>query len=274
MDFDRRPLFISSYPIMDLGLTDRVALITGASRGIGKYIAAALAREGCAIGICARSEDDLQETATSIRETHDVPVYAEAVDLTDPDTPGAFVAHAADALGGVDIYVGNVGGNLRGTFMELSDEDWDAIIDLNLKSHVRASRAAIPHIQEAGGGSICYISSIYGRELGGAGLTLYNTTKSALISMGKVMAQELAPEEIRVNTVAPGSIRFPGGSWDTRVKEDPEAMQQFVEQNLPIGRFGHADEVADAVAFLVSERASLITGACINVDGGQSHSLI
>jgi 3-oxoacyl-[acyl-carrier protein] reductase len=259
---------------MDLRLTDRVALVTGASRGIGAYIAEALAREGCAVGICARSEEDLAETADRIRDANGVPVYEESCDLTEPKAPGAFVEQAAEALGGVDIYVGNVGGNQRGTFMEVSDADWDDIIDLNLKSHIRASRAAIPHMRDAGGGSICYISSIFGRELGGAGLSLYNTTKSALISMGKVMAQELTPEGIRVNTVAPGSIRFPGGSWDRRVKEDPEAMQQFVEENLPIGRFGRAEEVADAVAFLVSERASLITGACINVDGGQSHSLI
>ena len=259
---------------MDLGLTDRVALVTGASRGIGKYIAEALAREGCAVGICARSEDDLSDAATDIRNAHGVPVYAESCDLTEPQAPASFVENAAEALGGVDIYVGNVGGNRRGTFMEVSDEDWDDIIDLNLKSHIRASRAAIPHMRDAGGGSICYISSIFGRELGGAGLSLYNTTKSALISMGKVMAQELTPEGIRVNTVAPGSIRFPGGSWDTRMKEQPEKMEAFIEENLPIGRFGRAEEVADAVSFLVSERASLITGACINVDGGQSHSLI
>lgn len=259
---------------MDLQLTGRVALVTGASRGIGAYIADALAREGCAVGICARSGDDLAETATRIRDTHDVPVYTEVCDLTAADAPATFVENAAEALGGVAIYVGNVGGNRRGTFMEVSDADWDDIIDLNLKSHIRASRAAIPHMRKADRGSICYISSIFGRELGGAGLSLYNTTKSALISMGKVMAQELTPESIRVNTVAPGSIRFPGGSWDRRMKEDPEAMEQFIEEHLPIGRFGRAEEVADAVAFLVSERASLITGACINVDGGQSHSLI
>jgi 3-oxoacyl-[acyl-carrier protein] reductase len=109
--------------------------------------------------------------------------------------------------------------------------------------------------------------------LGGAGLSLYNTTKSALISLSKVMAQDLAPE-IRVNSIAPGSIRFPGGSWDQRVEENPEAMEEFVDENIAIGRFGRAEEVADAVTFLCSERASLITGACINVDGGQSHSLI
>jgi 3-oxoacyl-[acyl-carrier protein] reductase len=141
-------------------------------------------------------------------------------------------------------------------------------------SHVRVSRAAIPHMKEQESGSICYISSIFGRELGGAGLSLYNTTKSALISMGKVMAQELAGDGIRVNTVAPGSIRFEGGSWDTRVKERPDEMREFIDQNLPIGRFGRADEIGDTVAFLCSDRASLVTGACINVDGGQSHSLI
>jgi len=179
-----------------------------------------------------------------------------------------------DTFSAVHHYVGNVGGNRRGSFDELADKDWDDIIQLNLMSHVRVARAAVPHMREAGHGSITFISSIFGRELGGAGLSLYNTTKSALISLGKVMAQELTPDGIRVNTVAPGSIRFEGGSWDRRVKEQPEKMEAFIEENLPIGRFGRIEEIGDTVAFLCSERASLITGTCINVDGGQSHSLI
>jgi 3-oxoacyl-[acyl-carrier protein] reductase len=129
-------------------------------------------------------------------------------------------------------------------------------------------------MRKGGGGAIVFISSIFGREAGGPGLSIYNATKSALISVAKIMATELAGEGIRVNSVAPGSIRFPGGSWDRRVREDPEAMQEFIEANLPLGRFGTVDEIADVVTFLSSERASLLTGACINVDGGQSHSLI
>lgn len=258
---------------MDLGLKDNVAIVTGASRGIGKGIALSLAREGCHVAICARGAEDLEAAADEIRE-HDVEVLALPMDVTEPAEAKRLVKETVDQLGGVNLYVGNVGGNRRGSFAELSDEDWRHIIDLNLMSHVRVSRAAVPHMKEAGGGSIVYISSIFGRELGGAGLSLYNTTKSALISLSKVMAQELTPEGIRVNTVAPVSIRFEGGSWDRRVKERPDEMEQFIEENLPIGRFGRVEEVGDTVAFLCSERASLITGACINVDGGQSHSLI
>lgn len=258
---------------MDLGLQDSVAIVTGASRGIGKGIALKLAEEGCDVAICARSEDTLNEAADEIR-TAGTEVLAIPMDVTEEGEPERLVRETADRFGGIDIYVGNVGGNRRGAFEELSDEDWEYILDLNLKSHIRTSRAALPHMREAGGGSICYITSIFGREVGGAGLSAYNTTKSALISMSKIMAQELTPEGIRVNSVAPGSIRFPGGSWDRRVKEQPEKMKEFVEANLPIGRFGRVEEVADTVAFLVSERASLITGACLNVDGGQSHSLI
>jgi 3-oxoacyl-[acyl-carrier protein] reductase len=257
---------------MDLGLDGRTAIVTGASRGIGKYIAQALAREGCDVAICARTESDLEAAADDIG-TEGGDVLVLPMDVTEAGEPERLVEATAERFGRIDIYVGNVGGNRRGDFEELSDEDWEDLINLNFMSHVRVSRAALSHMREVDGASICYISSIFGRELGGAGLSLYNTTKSALISVSKVMAQELAPE-IRVNSVAPGSIRFPGGSWDRRVKENPEEMKQFVEENIAIERFGQAEEVADAVTFLCSERASLITGACLNVDGGQSRSLI
>jgi 3-oxoacyl-[acyl-carrier protein] reductase len=136
------------------------------------------------------------------------------------------------------------------------------------------SRAAVPPLREAGAGAILFIASIFGREAGGPGLSAYNATKSAVISLAKIMALELAVHGIRVNSVAPGSIRFPGGSWDRRCFEDPEGMAEFVRLNIPLGRFGRAEEVADVVAFLASERASWITGACVTVDGGQSRSLV
>lgn len=258
---------------MNLGLNDKVAVVTGASRGIGKGIALALAAEGCHIATCARGEEALREAAAEI-SNHGVDVFTLPLDITEPDAPQRLVDKAAKQLGRVDILVNNVGGNRRKPFVETTDEDWDAILDLNFKSHVRASRAAIPHMRDVGGGAILFISSIFGREAGGPGLSIYNTTKSALISVAKIMALELAGEGIRVNSLAPGSIRFPGGSWDRRVNADPEAMKVFVEENLPVGRFGTVEEVANVAAFLVSERASLVTGACLNVDGGQSQSLI
>ncbi|MEM8997715.1 MAG: SDR family oxidoreductase, partial [Acidobacteriota bacterium] len=174
----------------------------------------------------------------------------------------------------LDVLVGNVGGNRRGAAHEVPAEEWTALWRLNVESHLRAARVAVPHMIERGRGAIVFVASIFGREAGGPGLAAYNATKSALISLAKIMALELAPRGIRVNSIAPGSIRFPGGSWDKRCRDDPEAMRAFIEQNLPLGRFGHAHEIGDAVAFLASERASLITGTCLNVDGGQSKSLI
>lgn len=257
---------------MDLGLDGKVALVTGASRGIGKVIARRLLEEGCRVVICARGEEALNEAARELAGLGDV--LAVPIDITRPDAAETLARRAQSAFGRLDILVGSAGGNKRMPFEQTRDADWDALLEVNLKAHLRCSQAVLPYFREAGGGAIVFISSIFGREAGGAGLSLYNATKSALISAAKIMAIELAPERIRVNTVAPGSIRFPGGSWDRRVHEDPEGMARFVEQNLPIGRFGTADEVADVVAFLVSDRASLVTGACINIDGGQSRSLI
>jgi len=258
---------------MDLRLDGTVALVTGGSRGIGKRIARALAREKCAVGICARSEEELRAAAEEL-EDEGVAVSAVSADVTDPDDAERFVARCREELGPIGVLVNNVGGNRRKPFAETTDEDWRELFELNVNSAFRLSRRVIPEMREAGRGSIVFISSIFGREAGGPGLSIYNTTKTALISAAKIMALELAPHGVRVNTVAPGSIRFPGGSWDRRVKEDPEGMAEFVDAHLPLGRFGRAEEVADVVAFLCSDRAALVTGACIPVDGAQGRSLI
>ncbi|MDH3222512.1 MAG: SDR family oxidoreductase [Gemmatimonadota bacterium] len=258
---------------MDLGLTDKIAVVTGASRGIGLAIARALAAEGAKLAVCARGEEALGATADDLRASG-AEVYDKAVDLADPQGANAFMDGALDRYGRVDVLVNNVGGNRRKPFEETTDEDWLDILQLNVLSAFRMTRRAIPSMKEGGGGSIVFISSVFGREKGGPGLSIYNTTKSAMISAAGIMALELAGSGIRVNSVAPGSIRFEGGSWDKRVKADPEGMKAFVEANLPLGRFGRADEVADVVTFLASERAGLITGACIAVDGAQGRSLV
>lgn len=258
---------------MNLELEGKVALVTGGSRGLGRAIAMKLAEEGCGLAICARGEEALVQVASQVRAMGR-PVHYQALDATEAESVDGFVEQVAKELGGLDILVNNVGGNRRVVFADSKDRDWQEILDVNFHSHVRFSRAAIPLMRQRSSGVILFIASIFGREAGGPGLSIYNTTKSALISLAKVMALELAPEGIRVNSIAPGSIRFPGGSWDRRCQEDPEGMAEFIRSNLPLGRFGTAEELADVVTFLASPRASLITGSCLNADGGQSHSLI
>jgi len=258
---------------MDLELRGSVALVTGASRGIGLGIAKALAAEGCQLVLAARGEEGLAAAHQELAKSG-VEVLTHACDLTAPESPQALAKAALARFGRVDILVNNVGGNRRKPFVETTEEDWAELLNLNLLAHVRLTRALLPAMRAAGKGVVIFIASIFGREAGGRGLTLYNTTKSALISLAKILSLEEAPHGIRVLSVAPGSIRFPGGSWDRRAQEDPEGIAQFVAQNLPYGRFGTVEEVANLVVFLASPKASLLTGACIAVDGGQSRSLI
>ncbi|HLH23961.1 MAG TPA: SDR family oxidoreductase [Chloroflexota bacterium] len=256
---------------MDLGLTGKVALVTGASRGIGKAIALGLGAEGCRVALVARTREAVEAAAAEVaaRGADALPIVADVSVAADVER---MIDAAAARWGRLDVLVNNVGGRRGGAFMETTDEDWLGAFELNVLSAIRASRAAVPHLRQQGGGAIVMISSIYGREAGG--VVTYNATKSAMISLTKNLARELAGENIRVNSVAPGSISFPGGSWWRRQQEDPQAMAEFVRRDMPYGRFGRVDEVANVAVFLASERASLMTGACVPVDGAQGRSNI
>jgi len=258
---------------MNLDLQNKVAIVTGSTRGIGKGIAKMLLEEGCHVVICGRTKETLEETVNEFKGLKGELLSINA-DVTIQDDIRNLTDKTITKFGTIDVLVNNVGGNRRNKFEETLEEDWQDIIELNMMSHVRMSKTVVPIMKKQKSGSIIFISSIFGRELGGPTLSIYNSTKSAIISLAKVMASELAGEGIRVNSVAPGSIIFPGGSWDKRYKADPEKMEEFIKENLPIGRFGKVEEVANLVCFLASERASLITGTCINVDGCQSKSLI
>ena len=259
---------------MDLGLRGKAALVTGASRGIGRGIALELAREGCRVTLCARSKDALDAAAADVRALGAETVTV-AADVTTADGVQQAVAAAVAAFGAVDILVNNVGGSTGSSFLETGDADWQRAIDLNLMPAVRASRLVVPSMRTRGSGAIVNIVSIYGREWGGSYVRrpTYIAAKAAEIGMSKALAMELAPFGIRVNAVAPGSIIFPGGGWDRRTREDPDGIAQFLKADLPLGRFGRPEEVGRAVVFLASDAASLILGACLNVDGGQSRAL-
>ena len=259
---------------MDLGLSGRVAIVTGSSRGLGLASARALAQEGCRVTICARGETSLNEAAAELRSvaqrpTDVLPVVADVSTAVGVET---VIARTVDLFGGLDILVNNVGLAKGTDIVGTSDEEWQEAFDQTLFPAVRASRLAVPLMRKRGGGAIVMIASIWGRESGGR--MTYNAVKAAEISLAKAMAQQLAGDNIRVNSVAPGSIRFPGGSWDRRVEADPEGMAEFVKRELPFGRFGRPEEVGAVVSFLASPRASWISGASVPVDGCQSRSQI
>jgi 3-oxoacyl-[acyl-carrier protein] reductase len=253
---------------MDLNLTGKVAIVTGSSRGLGFACARALVEEGCLVTVCARGKDRLDAAARELGKNV-LPIVA---DVSQASGIERVVNGTVETFGGLDILVNNVGLARGSTIVDTSDAEWAEAIDQTLLPAIRASRLAVPHLRRRGGGAVVMIASIWGRESGGR--MTYNAVKAAEISLAKSMAQQLAPDNIRVNSVAPGSIQFPGGSWARRQQDDPAGIVDFIRRELPFGRFGRPEEVGAVVAFLVSPRASWISGASVPVDGCQSRSLI
>lgn len=253
---------------MDLGLTGKVALVTGSSRGIGRGIATRLAEEGAHVVMCARGGESLEAAVRAVSDPGRV--VGVVADVTGLDGATAVVDAAVRHFGGLDIVVNSVGGSGAKTVDGMDARDLQTVLGKNLFPALNVSRAALPELRERGGGVIAMIASVWGREGGGG--PSYNVAKAAEISLAKAMAVDLAKDGIRVFSVAPGSTLFPGGSWERRLREDPVGMETFIERELPWGRLGTVDEIADAVTFLVSPRASWVVGTCVAVDGGQSRS--
>lgn len=248
---------------MELGLRGKCAVVTGGSKGIGRAIALALAEEGANVAICARGEEALRDTERALRERGGT-VVADVCDVADPVALDGFLESARKAFGRLDILVNNPSA-LASAFAD-DETGWRSSFDVDIMAAVRASWKVVPWMAESGGGSILHISSVSGLEAGSP--PAYAAAKAALISHSKTLAVALAPQKIRVNVIAPGSIEFAGGLWEAARQNDP-AFYATVLGTIPWSRMGTPEEVANAAVFLVSDRASWITGVCLGVDGGQ-----
>jgi 3-oxoacyl-[acyl-carrier protein] reductase len=258
---------------MDLGLKGKVALVTGASKGIGRAIAEEFAKEGAQVSICARGQQDLAHAAEELRR-HGVTVVATPADVTKAEEIQAVIDATLKTCGRIDILVNNAGETSLGRTLDLTDEQWQDGIERNLYSAVRFTRGVVPHMRKQGGGRIINISSAFGHTVPVPGTVDYNAAKAALLSFSRTMAVELAPDNILVNSVCPGWIHSPllermadSALPQLGVKTREEGFQ-VLYQFLLIKRIGQGEEVAAVVAFLASERASYVTGSVYDVDGG------
>jgi len=251
--------------MLELGLRDKVAIVTGGSEGLGRACARRLAAEGARVAICARRQAVLERTAAEIRAATGAEVLALAADVTRPADIDAFVDAVLARWGGVDILVNNAGTSAAAPFAEVDDAAWQADIDLKLMAAVRFCRRVIPVMRRRGGGAIVNVTTVGGKAPAPRALPT-TVTRAAGINLTKSLALEYAADRIRVNTVCLGLVK--SAQWERRAGGDVEAYYRELARRVPLGRVGEAEEFADLVAFLVSERAAYITGTAVNFDGG------
>jgi 3-oxoacyl-[acyl-carrier protein] reductase len=254
------------FGVVDLRLTGRRALVTGASRGIGLAIARGLAREGAVVSIAARNADGLAE-AVDLLARDGLEVHPYVVDVSDPAALEETVTRSATEREGLDLLVANAGSSRGGGLQASTADDWMFTLGVNVVHAATAIRAAVPWLSASGNGAALVIGSISGWKPRAS--SSYAVSKAAAIHLAPALAVELARERIRVNTLSPGSVQFEGGRWARTQAADPEAHARFVAENLPGGRFVTLEEVADAACFLLSPRAGGINGAHVAVDGAQ-----
>ena len=260
---------------MDMGLKDKVAIVTGGSDGIGKATATSMAQEGARVVICARRKDTLEAAAEEIRRQTGGTVLPIQGDVTNPSDVEKVVNGAVEAFGRLDILVNNAGTSAAGPFEALDDEGWQADMNLKFYAAVRFARAAIPHMKRAGEGRIINVTTPSGKQPRASSVPT-SVTRAAGIALTKAMSKDLAPYNILVNTVCIGLIK--SGQHERRYTSESAqnsglTLEQFYEersQRVPLRRFGEAREAGDVICFLVSERASYLTGTAVNIDGGTS----
>jgi NAD(P)-dependent dehydrogenase (short-subunit alcohol dehydrogenase family) len=253
--------------MLDLGLTGKVAIVTGGSEGLGRATAMRFAQEGCRVVICARRKDVLERAAEAIRTQTGVQVLAQTADVTRAADVEAVVNATLGAYGGVDILVNNAGTSSAGAFEQVDDATWEADIQVKLMAAVRFCRLVIPQMKKRGGGRIVNVTTVGGKVPAPRALPT-SVTRAAGINLTKSLANEYAPDHILVNTICLGLVK--SAQWERRAKGDLEGYYREVAKRVPVGRVGEAEEFADLVAFLCSARAAYITGTAVNFDGGMS----
>lgn len=261
---------------MDLNLQGKVALVVASSQGLGKAIAAELAKEGADVMLSGRDEDKLQAVQEELQQAAQGRVAYHRADITDAEEIKCLIKAAHDAFGRIDIVVNNAGGPPGGEFEKLTDEHWQKAFELNLLSYVRVIREALPYLKKQGGRIVNIASSSIKQPI--PGLILSNTFRTGIVGMTKTLAEELAPYNILINTVAPGRIATDRVAFLDQLKADKlgstrEQVENESKKQIPLGRYGHPEEFAKVVTFLVSDACTYVTGSAWLIDGGMVKSI-
>jgi 3-oxoacyl-[acyl-carrier protein] reductase len=258
---------------MDLGLENGVALVAGSSRGIGLAVARAFLGEGSRVVLTGRDGPNLQRARAECAAVHgEDRVLAWQGDVSAPGSGTEALGVTLDRWGRLDCLVMNAGSGRGKTGWDLEPGDWQQLFEQNLWSATRFVHEVLPHLVARHRGSILFMASIAGLEALGAPIP-YSAAKAALVSYAGNLARALAPHGLRVNSLAPGNILFPGGSWEEHLRRDPDLTNATIQREVPMGRFGNPEEIAALAVFLCSDRASFVTGACIKADGGQTRGV-